>query len=580
MLKKKAFKKVVIFSLAISTVPLIIFAIYNLYFFGLIFPNTMLAGADVSALSPKEAASFLAQNIKVPEKIILVDGEEKFEIATQEIGLKYDYEASAKRAFERYRTGNLLYDFGKRLSAAFTYSNIGLRYSLNEEKLNEVLSSIATLVAEDPVYPSVSLIANEVLVEKGKEGSELDRKTLRALVGSTLAFATEEPVSLPLKKIDPRLTTEEAKTLSNRAEALKDKALSLKFEFQVFNYKGAALFPFLDARKGYSQEEISSVTSEIAQSVNRQPQDSVFIFEGGRVQEFAPSKDGITVKVDELGSLITESLTKLETSEGALISIEIPVEKKAPKIATGDVNNLGIKELIGRGTSRFAGSIANRIHNISLASLRFKGVLLAPGETLSFNKTLGDVSLFTGYKQAYVIKDGKTILGDGGGVCQVSTTLFRAALNAGLPIIERRAHSYRVGYYEQDSPPGLDATVYDLTSDLKIQNDTPGHILIQTVVDTKKLTLAFEIYGTDDGRVATTTKPVTTNVVPPPEDLYQDDPTLPAGVVKQVEYKAWGAKVTFNYRVERAGEVLQQKTFVSNYRPWQAVYLRGTGPTQ
>jgi vancomycin resistance protein YoaR len=94
------------------------------------------------------------------------------------------------------------------------------------------------------------------------------------------------------------------------------------------------------------------------------------------------------------------------------------------------------------------------------------------------------------------------------------------------------------------------------------------------------MTLAFEIYGTDDGRIATISKPVTTNVVPPPEDLYQDDPTLPTGTVKQIEYKAWGAKVTFNYRVERAGEVLQQKTFVSNYRPWQAVYLRGTGPAQ
>jgi vancomycin resistance protein YoaR len=423
-------------------------------------------------------------------------------------------------------------------------------------------------------------VASEVLVEKGKEGSELDRKTLRVLVGSALAFTSEEPIALPLKKIDPRLTSEEAKALLARAETLKTKTLSLKFEFQVFNYKGGQLFPLLDARKGYNDDEISALSSEIAKSVNRDPQDSVFIFEGGRVQEFAPSKDGITAKVDELGSLVVENLTKLETAEDTLASFEIPVEKAAPKIATGDVNNLGIKELIGRGTSRFAGSIANRIHNISLASSRFKGVLLAPGETFSFNRTLGDVSLFTGYKQAYVIKDGKTILGDGGGVCQVSTTLFRALLNAGLPIIERRAHSYRVGYYEQDSPPGLDATVYDPTSDLKFQNDTPGHILIQTTVDTKKMTLAFEIYGTDDGRIATISKPVTTNVVPPPEDLYQDDPTLPAGTVKQIEYKAWGAKVTFNYRVERGGEVLQQKTFVSNYRPWQAVYLRGTGPAQ
>src|SRR3972149_7404327 len=351
LLKKKAFKKVVIYSFIIFAVPLIVFAVYNVYFFGLIFPNTLIAGVNVSALSPEEATSVLAKSIKVPEKIILIDGEEKFEIETQEIGLTYNYEASAKAAFGRFRTGNLLYDFGKRLSSLFAGSNIGLRYSLDEEKLNEVLSSINTLVAEEPVYPSVSLVASQVLVEKGKEGSELDRKTLRALVGSSLAFISEEPIPLPLKKVDPGLTVEEANALSLRAEALKDKTLSLKFEFQVFNYKGAALFPLLDARKGYGEEQVVLITSEIAKSVNREPQDSVFIFEGGRVQEFAPSKDGITVKVEELGNLIAENLTKLETSEDALASLEIPVEKKAPKIATGDVNNLGIKELIGRGTS-------------------------------------------------------------------------------------------------------------------------------------------------------------------------------------------------------------------------------------
>ncbi|MEK7112330.1 MAG: VanW family protein, partial [Patescibacteria group bacterium] len=148
------------------------------------------------------------------------------------------------------------------------------------------------------------------------------------------------------------------------------------------------------------------------------------------------------------------------------------------------------------------------------------------------------------------------------------------------PIIERRAHSYRVAYYEQDSLPGLDATVYDPTADLKFKNDTPAHILIQPIVDTKKATLVFEIYGTSDGRTSTISKPVVANVVPPPEDLYTDDPTLPAGKIKQIDYKAWGAKVTFNYKVERGGENIYQKTFVSNYRPWQAVYLRGTGPSQ
>ena len=239
---------------------------------------------------------------------------------------------------------------------------------------------------------------------------------------------------------------------------------------------------------------------------------------------------------------------------------------------------MGIKELIGRGTSTYFHSISGRVYNVSLAASRINGTLVKPGDTFSFNDTLGDVSSFTGYQQAYIISDGKTILGDGGGVCQVSTTLFRAALNAGLPILERQAHAYRVGYYEQNSPPGLDATVYGPSPDFKFKNDTPAYILIQAKANSKNYSLVFELYGASDGRVATISKPVVSGVTAPPEDRYQDDPSLPTGQTKQIDFKAWGAKVTFNYSVTRDGEQIYKRTFISNYRPWQAVYLRGTGP--
>ena len=558
---------------------LVIFLGYNLYHYGLIFPNTFIAGVNVSSLSPEKASSLLAENIDVPEKILLVANDTSWIIETKEIDLSYDYAHSARTAYERTRTGNIFYDFVKRAAAPFVKTNLGLRMSLDEEKLGGALSVIAGEIAVEPVYPSVQLIAKQISVEKGKAGTDLDVKILRAKIGQVLAFASSEPIIIPLKEIDPTLTDEEARVLAGRAEKLKDKVLTLKFEFQTFTYQGNQLLGLLDAKKEYREEATTELANEIAKSVNREPQDSVFIFEEGRVKEFAPSKEGVTLDAEALTVKIKESLTTLEISEETLVSIDVPVEKKAPKIQTEDVNNLGIRELIGRGSSRFAGSIANRIYNISLASSRFKGVLVAPGETFSFNDVLGDVSGFTGYKQAYIIQDGKTILGDGGGVCQVSTTLFRAALAAGLPIVERRAHAYRVSYYEQDSLPGLDATVFAPTTDLKFKNDTPGHILIQPVVDTKRASLVFEIYGTSDGRIAKTTKPVVTNVVAPPEDLYQDDPTLPAGTIKQVDFKAWGARVTFDYSVERGGETIYQKTFVSNFRPWQAIYLRGVGPT-
>src|SRR3990167_11305845 len=326
----------------------------------------------------------------------------------------------------------------------------------------------------------------------------------------------------------------------------------------------------------FNQEYLEETFDYLSSLIDQPSEDALFNFKDGKVKVFKPSKNGLKLNREKtqeqvLDYILTVRNNNIDREEVKIIGLDVVTVY--PDITTENSNNFGIKEQLGVGKSKFTGSIAGRIHNIELAASRISGRLIPPGETFSFNNALGDVSASTGFQPAYVIKDGRTMLGDGGGVCQVSTTLFRAALNAGLPIEERHAHAYRVSYYEQDSGPGLDATVFAPSVDLKIKNDTPGHILIQATADTKNMTLVFEIYGTSDGRVATTTKPVVTDVVPPPEDLYVDDPTLPAGEIKQIDYKAWGAKSRFNYTVTRDGETIYQKTFNSSYRPWQAIYL-------
>lgn len=309
--------------------------------------------------------------------------------------------------------------------------------------------------------------------------------------------------------------------------------------------------------------EISKITSEI----DRDPIEAKFTFNNKKVIEFQASSNGLKVNTEE---------TKRNIIEGKL-SFEIPTTIIYPNITTDKINNLGIKELIGRGTSTYFHSIPGRIFNVNLATSRINGTLVKPGDTFSFNQTLGDVSKFTGYQQAYIISEGHTVLGDGGGVCQVSTTLFRAVLNAGLPVTERASHAYRVGYYEQNSPPGFDATVYSPSPDFKFKNDTQEYILIEAKNDPKNYSLAFELYGTNDGRAVTISKPIVSNVIPSLPTVYQDDPTLPAGTLKQTDFAAAGAKVEFTYKVERNGETIYSKKFTSNYQPWAAVYLRGTG---
>jgi len=341
--------------------------------------------------------------------------------------------------------------------------------------------------------------------------------------------------------------------------------------------KDSDLIDFLSFTNGFEQEKIASWSANLASTINCPPQNAAFQFTEGKVVEFRPAKEGRNLDQKKTVDLIVQGMIQLEKGEKET-TINLPITNTPPAVKTADVNSLGIKEMIGKGVSFFKGSIPSRVHNLKLASSKLNGVLIPPGENFSFNQTLGEVSKSTGYQEAYIIKEGRTILGDGGGVCQVSTTLFRAALNAGLPILERHAHAYRVAYYEQSSDPGLDATVFDPTADLKIKNDTPAYILIQTQVETQNSRLVIALYGTSDGRRATISKARVWDQVPPPPDLYQEDPTLPPGQIKQIDWKAWGAKVAFDYKVERNGEILQNRTFYSYYQPWQAVFLKGPLP--
>jgi len=341
---------------------------------------------------------------------------------------------------------------------------------------------------------------------------------------------------------------------------------------QKFFKKTVELSPYFRWKTDNIDETISNLSANIDIPV----EDALFQFNDGRVTAFRPSHNGRRLNIDTTKKRFEEAVSSLPYAPSYYLVINLPVETVVPTVTTDKVNSFGIKELIGRGYSEFHGSIPGRIHNVELAASRINGVLIAPGETLSFVNTIGDISAATGYQSAYIIKDGRTVLGDGGGVCQVSTTLFRAALDAGLPIPDRHAHAYRVHYYEEAGyKAGIDATVFSPSVDLKITNDTPTHILIQTKTDTKNLSLTFELYGTRDGRIAEIYNHVVGGEIPPPPALYQDDPTLAPGVVRQVDFSAWGARASFGYRVKRAGQVLQDTTFTSVYRPWQAVFLKG-----
>ncbi len=403
---------------------------------------------------------------------------------------------------------------------------------------------------------------NSYFLQKNKDASDI-----------TFVFSYQEnSATISAKDIefgyDNKLLTEQAMSIGRSADPFSNVSLIL----QAYT-NGIELSP---AYK-FSQDKLDEKLDPVIKIINKKPVEAIFNFENERVKAFRASEDGQEVNKDELNQqILAKARLILNYTNQKIVIIPIPVKKIPPTLTTEKVNKMGIKELIGSGTSLFQHSIETRIYNVNLAASRINGVLVSPGDTFSFAKSVGDVSSLTGYKQAYIIENGKTVLGDGGGVCQVSTTLFRAALNSGLPIVERNAHAYRVGYYEQDSPPGIDATVYVPSVDLKFKNDTGNYILIQSIIDPEELRLTFMIYGTKDGRISELSTPVVTNQTPAPPDKFEDDPNLPKGQIKQIDFAASGANVYFTRTVTKDGKVIIADKFSSNYRPWQAVYLRGT----
>ena len=426
---------------------------------------------------------------------------------------------------------------------------------------------------KDRVYQGV-FIDNLYMGGKTKqEVEELFAAKNRRIEKTTFIF-THDSLSASSSAQDlsigynPSLLSEQAFLIGKSGNPFSDISMVVSASFNGIMLKSSY---------SYSQEKLSSLLAPIQNNVFQEPLDALFTVENNRVIAFQESRNGKTIDFETLDTHLRDEIKKLAVSNSPqVISLPLPIKTLKPKITTEQTNSLGIVEIIGEGKSYFSGSIPNRIHNITLAASRINGILIPPNEAFSFNTALGDVSKYTGYKEAYVIKNGKTILGDGGGVCQVSTTLFRAILNSGLPILERHPHSYRVGYYEQNSPVGLDATVFSPSVDFRFKNDTENYLLIQAVVDQANSSLTFTLYGKKDGREVVVTTPVKTNEIPPPEPLYQDDPNLAKGTTKQIEYAAWGATVSFKRTVKKNGQVVFEDTFSSRYTPWQAVYLRGT----
>ena len=419
------------------------------------------------------------------------------------------------------------------------------------EQLHQVIATDFADVITVPQNASLMLSeAGQLAVVPSARGEGIDTVTLESdIIARATASQLATPIPLVVVSAGPAVLESEVEAARQYGAQLLREGMRLTFgedEHTLWPYIVRRLLQFAPQADPADPDNLvlgvqfepagfrEYLANTIAPAIDHTAQDARFErVSPDRVSVFQPARAGQTLAVSET---IEQVATRLAERQ---LNAPLAVEVSEPTIGSvADIEALGLTDLLATGTSDFAGSPTNRIHNVNVGAARYHGLLIAPGATFSFNEHLGPVDGAHGWKPELVIKNNTTTPEYGGGICQVSSTAFRAAIRSGLAIEERRNHSYAVRYY---GTPGFDATVYPGYTDLRFTNNTPGYILIQTRVEGTKL--AFDFWGTDDGR--------TVQVEGPHPYAKQPD-----GAVK----------ATLEQTVEKEGEILIDQTFYSNYK--------------
>lgn len=567
---------------------------YQLVYAGRIFPGVSVAGVDLSGLSPQDAASKLSQTLSFPSsgKVLFRDGNRVWVASPVELGMVFDASSSAQAAYRLGRSGNIFAALDGQVRARGFGVEVAPVIIFDQRVAYQYLQGLAQQVNQPIIEASLHLNGTDVIAQPGQVGRVLNVDATLIYLGAQLQTFRDGEIPLVVQEAQP-LSID----LSSEAQAARG-ILSQPLQLVISNAQQGDPGPWIfDPQTvanalGVQQVQIGGKTglqlainpqtlrqmlASVATQVNRSPANAYFHFDETTSQlvVIKSSQTGRTLDVDASVKAINDGLLRGEHT--------IPLVIKETQPAVTDLataQQLGITQLLPNGvqTSYFYGSPAERIQNIQVAAARFDGVLVAPGETFSMGQALGDVSLDNGFTEALIIYGGRTIKGVGGGVCQVSTTLFRTVFFAGYPVVERIPHAYRVSYYEEtasggDDPmlAGLDATVYFPLVDFKFTNDSPYWLLMETSVDVGARTLTWKFYSTWDGR---TVKEQTTgpqNIVPAPDPSFEVNSDLSPGGMKQIDWAANGADVDVTRTVLKNSAVYFQDEFKTHYEPWQAV---------
>ena len=573
---------------------------YQLIFSNRVFPGIMVAGVDLSSLTPDQASVALSQHLTYPKsgKIVFSDGNALWVATPADLGMVFDAGTSVQRAYGLGRQAGFFTNMATQLNAWQGGLYLGPVIVFDARVAHDYLENIATKIDRPVVEADLHLSGTQVVYTPGQIGRLLNvDKTLANLLALLETFRDGE-IPLDIEEHAPAVLDASAQAKSLQAALSAPLILNISnpqkgdpgpWTINQTDLAGMVTIGRVETNGNWQYQvsvdpqSIQLFLEQIAPLVNRSSTNARFYFDDG-------SRQLVLVQPAVIGRTLDVSISHAaEITQKVFQGVHtIPLTIKVDQPAVTDnatAASLGITGLVSTYTSYFRGSGPARLQNIDAASKQFHGLLIPPNTTFSMGDAIGNISLDNGYAEALIIYNGKTITGVGGGVCQVSTTLFRTAFFGGYPIVERNAHAYRVYYYEQTADStdpfmaGLDATVYFPLVDMKFTNDRPYWLLMETYFSAQDDSLTWKFYSGDDGRSVAWKNLGLRNVVPAPDPLIQENPDLPPGTCKQTDYPGDGADITVVRTVTRNGQQLSLNgdTIKTHYQPWQAVYQYGPG---
>lgn len=571
---------------------------YQLLYTDVIYPGVSVNGIPVGSLTPEEATAVILARVDWPQngRLLFTDGGKQWLASPSELGLLLDFDATARQALQTGRTGSITRRLLTQIRARFYGIDIQPVFIFDQQAAFTYLDSISAETYLPVTEPALQIDGTDVVVTPGQPGRQLNTAATLNLI--TLQLNTMQDGLIPLvideqppAMLDPSVQAELARSILSQPLNISLPENDADLGPWKISRETLAGMLSIEPVQTDGGEKTCQVTvddqalydflSRIEPGISRDPVNARFIFndDTGQLDVLEPSVSGRMLDIQASIAAIRDRLMHGEHDVQLTVAYAEPA---ATDTMTGA--DLGITELVHAETNFFYGSGPERIQNIKAAAARFHGLLIAPGQTFSMAEALGDITLENGYAEAPIILGGQTIAGVGGGVCQVSTALFRAVFFSGFPVVERHSHAYRVGYYEKiagnirdPNLAGLDASVFVPVVDFKFINDTQYWLLMETYVNPSYSSLVWKFYSTKDGRSVEWQTSGVTNVVEAPDPLYRENPDLPQGEVKQVDYAADGADVIIRRQVYRGGQIISEDIFETHYQPWQAIFEYGPG---